>query len=51
VSQFAFLTYGSHYDPFIAFIILTAAAVAVIFLSGPELTAGVRRGGAITDEP
>jgi uncharacterized protein len=37
VGQFSFPNYGSHYDPFAACLILTFAAAAVTFLSGPEL--------------
>lgn len=47
VSQFSFPNYGSHYDPFVACLILTFAAAAVTFLFGPELAAGVRRGGGV----
>ncbi|MGB7923344.1 MAG: hypothetical protein WCF57_08870 [Pyrinomonadaceae bacterium] len=39
VSQFSFPNFGSHYDPFLACIILTFAAGAVTFLYGPEALA------------
>lgn len=35
-SQFSFPKYGSHYDPFVACLILTFAAATVTFLSGPS---------------
>jgi CAAX protease family protein len=40
VSQFMFPNYGSHHDPFIAWLILTLMAVMVTFLWGPETLAG-----------
>ena len=39
VSQFSFPNYGSHYDPFVACIILTFAAAAVTFLYGSSTLA------------
>ncbi len=42
VSQFLFPNYGSHYDPFIAFLILAFTAVIVIFVWGPETLARYR---------
>jgi uncharacterized protein len=45
VSQFSFPNYGSHYDPFVACVVLTLAAAIVIFIFGPETLArcGTRR--------
>lgn len=47
VSQFSFPNYGSHYDPFVACVVLTLAAAIVIFIFGPETLArcGTRRQG------
>lgn len=43
VSQFSFPNYGSHYDPFVACVILTFTAAAVIFLFGPKTLARLDR--------
>lgn len=43
VSQFSFPNYGSHYDPFVACVILTFTAAAVTFLFGPKTPARVDR--------
>ena len=42
VSQFSFPNYGSHYDPFVACVILTFAAAAVTSLWGAETLARYR---------
>jgi membrane protease YdiL (CAAX protease family) len=42
VSQFLFPNYGSHYDPFIACIILAGIALIAIFLCGPQTLARYR---------
>ncbi|HWT02832.1 MAG TPA: CPBP family intramembrane glutamic endopeptidase [Pyrinomonadaceae bacterium] len=42
VAQFSFPNYGSHYDPFIAWLILTCAAAAVALLWGPQTLARYR---------
>jgi membrane protease YdiL (CAAX protease family) len=42
VSQFTFPNFGSHYDPFVACVILTFTAAAVTFLCGPETLARCR---------
>jgi len=42
VSTFLFPNYGSHYDPFVAFIITAVAAAIVAFLWGPETLARYR---------
>jgi membrane protease YdiL (CAAX protease family) len=39
VSQFLFPDYGSHYDPFYAFLIMAVVATAVVFVWGPETLA------------
>jgi membrane protease YdiL (CAAX protease family) len=44
VSTFLFPNYGSHYDPFLACIIIAATAAIVVFLWGPETLARFRFG-------
>lgn len=44
-SQFLFPNYGSHYDPFFAWVMLALAAGLVLFLWGPETLARYRYAG------
>jgi hypothetical protein len=51
VSQFLFPTYGSHYDPSVAGVILALTAAAVAVLWGPETLAHYRFGRRSVSAP
>ena len=51
VSQFSFPNYGSHYDPFLACVVLTFVAAAATFLWGAETLARYRHARAPSFRP